>query len=377
MTLFKHLTILAIVSCLLSPVVHAEDQLEYWYQLDIVVFKPKNSDLDEESWPDEAFSFPHNMVSVTAPEFSRLSQLEQLDEAPTETQPQTENSTLGQNEFVFASESRGSRNQRVVATITGSLNETLDGTLNERIARAAAEDVRSTFANSEHSASQKDTDTVDSSLENADANAGQSAATISSEGDNSRIDHSQVNSSQVNIAEILARVDPLSLGTKAFNNDIEASSLTSIARSLSRSSRFDVLAHQSWLQPINGDATPIMIQTGARYDDRFEVEGTISFSRSRFLHVHTNLQLTKFEPRGGAVNPYVAGFSSSLSNDTLQAYPELVKVEQERGQYYAARHHLMQQSRRMRSNELHYLDHPMLGILVRINRHTIEVAGED
>ncbi|MGV0034771.1 MAG: CsiV family protein [Candidatus Azotimanducaceae bacterium WSBS_2022_MAG_OTU7] len=32
----------------------------------------------------------------------------------------------------------------------------------------------------------------------------------------------------------------------------------------------------------------------------------------------------------------------------------------------------MFQSRRMRSDELHYIDHPLFGIVVRINRFTPE-----
>ena len=157
-------------------------------------------------------------------------------------------------------------------------------------------------------------------------------------------------------------------GALAFSSREADSSLQAILRSLRRSSRFTVLSQQSWVQPIGSEPTPVLVQAGQRYDDRFEVEGTLSFTRSRFLHLQTNLWYTVFEPKSGESNPFLAGFQSNLSDEILSQHPELVKVERERGQYFAARTHPMFQSRRMRSDELHYIDHPLFGIVVRINR---------
>jgi len=126
------------------------------------------------------------------------------------------------------------------------------------------------------------------------------------------------------------------------------------------------------VQPIGSKPTPVLVQAGQRYGDRFEVEGTLSFTRARFLHLQTNLWYTLFEPRAGESNPFVAGFKSALPDEILSQHQELVKVERERGQYFAARTLPMLQSRRMRSDELHYIDHPLFGIVVRINRFTPE-----
>ena len=71
--------------------------------------------------------------------------------------------------------------------------------------------------------------------------------------------------------------------------------LNTQARSLRRSSLYRTLFHQSWLQPISADkaSIPIMIQAGKHYDDSFELDGTIKVSRSRFLHMETDLSRMK------------------------------------------------------------------------------------
>ena len=56
----------------------------------------------------------------------------------------------------------------------------------------------------------------------------------------------------------------------------------------------------------------------------------------------------------------------------LIRYKDLVAIENQRGQYFVAATHRMIQARRMRSSELHYLDHPLFGVIVRINRYDPE-----
>jgi hypothetical protein len=236
---------------------------------------------------------------------------------------------LGTNDFAFEGQSSRNRNRRVIERVTG----VPDGDSNE------------------DSGGDSGGDSGNGSNE-ADSAAGIPAAL----------------SVEDIIDTALALSSANSEGALAFSSREANSSLQAILRSLRRSSRFTVLSQQSWVQPIGSEPTPILIQAGQRYDDRFEVEGTLSFTRSRFLHLQTNLWYTVFEPRSGESNPFLAGFQSNLSDEILSQHPELVKVERERGQYFAARTHPMFQSRRMRSDELHYIDHPLFGIVVRINR---------
>ncbi|MBT4159770.1 MAG: hypothetical protein HOC70_07460 [Gammaproteobacteria bacterium] len=302
----------------------AEEKLENWYRVDVILFKPRRTDLDEESWPDAEPSYPVNVISVTEPRPFKLSQLEQLDEIPELKKPEDQVPILGSDEFLFESQSQSDRNQRVIEAITGVSEEPPE----------------------------------EAEIESATDPAIEAEAEPEITGNP--------------VPQALPEADPFSPGTLAFSRTDDESSLHNILRSLNRSSRFDVLGHYSWLQPIDNEPTPVMMQTGQRYDDRYEIEGTLSFTRSRYLHVQTDLWYTHFEPRGGSANPFLTGIDSSLNDEMLEAYADLVDVERQRGQYFPARTHQMVQSRRMRSNELHYLDHPLFGVIVRINRFEVQ-----
>ena len=309
-------------------VAQGQEQLQGWYQIDVILFKPKSTDLDEESWPELAGTYPTDVTAVTDGDVFKLSQLEQLDVLLPTTAVDVE-PELGTNDFAFEGQSNRNRNRRVIERVMGVSDGVSDGD--------SSEDSGGDSGNGS---------------DEADSAVGIPAAL----------------SVEDIIDTALALNNANSEGALAFSSREADSSLQAILRSLRRSSRFTVLSQQSWVQPIGSEPTPVLVQAGQRYDDRFEVEGTLSFTRSRFLHLQTNLWYTVFEPKSGESNPFLAGFQSNLSDEILSQHPELVKVERERGQYFAARTHPMFQSRRMRSDELHYIDHPLFGIVVRINR---------
>lgn len=105
------------------------------------------------------------------------------------------------------------------------------------------------------------------------------------------------------------------------------------------------ILHTGWRQPVleRGKAEPVWIDGGARRylaDGRnvAEVAGTLLLTRSRFLHVWTDLLYA--EP--GAQAPTELGMLATAQATTYR----------------------MQDHRRMRSGELHYIDHPMFGLLI-------------
>ncbi len=156
--------------------------------------------------------------------------------------------------------------------------------------------------------------------------------------------------------------------------------LGSVARSLRRSSLYRVLTHQSWLQPVvaDDDALPIMIQGGKRYDDVYELDGSITLSRARFLHLELDLWFTQFSPLFESGNP-ADRFSQSaldgslaISPDIRERYPEVANWLSNRGQYTPIHSHQLTQSRRMRSSTMHFIDHPQFGVLIRTERYEPE-----
>lgn len=131
-------------------------------------------------------------------------------------------------------------------------------------------------------------------------------------------------------------------------------SLRTAAIRMRRSGDYEVMHHGKWLQPVppRDSAAPLLIQLGAP-DATFELEGSVSVTLGRFLHFATQVWLQKTPPEtqsAHASEGETAGGSADTGHSSIDA----------------AGYVLMSESRRMRPGELHYLDHPWLGILVRI-----------
>ena len=79
-----------------------------------------------------------------------------------------------------------------------------------------------------------------------------------------------------------------------------------------------------------------------RLPDTNNLQGLIKITLSRFLHIQTDIQYTRHVVEDNQENP-----DASFAKIKPQVY-------------------LLKQTRKMRSKELHYLDHPRLGLLVYI-----------
>lgn len=134
-------------------------------------------------------------------------------------------------------------------------------------------------------------------------------------------------------------------------------SLNSQAATLARSGSYTLLYHQAWRQMIYGRKTNIAISGGKSFGGHQELEGSIALNVGQYLKIQTNLWLTQFVPAGTNLTevwpelPSLPnGFAESEKNSNY-LIKRIVKVSQERS---------------MRSNEIHYIDHPLLGIIVKI-----------
>lgn len=101
--------------------------------------------------------------------------------------------------------------------------------------------------------------------------------------------------------------------------------------------------------------------------DEIEISGEIYLYRSRFLHLVAELQVQHWRTLNdhqkldqGIVSPH-SNQSMGISIIPSQSSSPTAVIDR-----IPLRAAIVNQSRRMRSNELHYLDHPMLGILVRV-----------
>ena len=129
-----------------------------------------------------------------------------------------------------------------------------------------------------------------------------------------------------------------------------------------------MLRHTAWRQPIReGESWPILVQTGEQFGDQFEVDGTLTVRRARFLHADADLWYTQF-----AEDEYAPAAALPQNIDPARArdFPELLAASQNQSRYIPVHTHRLGSSRRMRRSELHYLDHPYFGVIIQIERYT-------
>jgi hypothetical protein len=127
---------------------------------------------------------------------------------------------------------------------------------------------------------------------------------------------------------------PLEAFEELPRNDLR---LSADASRLARSGDYRVLYHGGWLQPIGSRNQARSVRVKASTEG-YELDGSISVYRNRFLHAQPNLQLSRH----------------SAARDQTGAYRPAAWM--------------LQDARRMRSNEVHYIDHPHMGILMIIRQ---------
>ena len=177
-------------------------------------------------------------------------------------------------------------------------------------------------------------------------------------------------------------------------------SFNTIKQQLFRQKDLRQLFHGAWRQPIGkrNDAESLLIRGGNQFDSHFELEGSIGFGLERYLHITTNLWLSTFVSNAGhRENPWPVlpkapivssanlaattinrpaqdvfnQTNSNISSAMIMVSNRVTKnpfLNLTYSQYAVDQTSTMRQSRRMRSNELHYIDHPLMGLLVKLHR---------
>lgn len=164
-----------------------------------------------------------------------------------------------------------------------------------------------------------------------------------------------------------------------------------VAASIRRSSRYKKLFQASWQQDLTkkSRAKNILIQGGKRNGNHYELEGYINIALERYLHLSTDLWLVKYGENEGNYylprQPYRAksaaetrASNSDFSDSEFEAseeYQAFLRQNPEldtgpKNDEPVARIVAMKQQRRMRSDELHYLDHPLFGVIIKITKPT-------
>ncbi|MHB8346725.1 MAG: CsiV family protein [Acidiferrobacterales bacterium] len=125
--------------------------------------------------------------------------------------------------------------------------------------------------------------------------------------------------------------------------------LSDAAIALSGNPHYQLLAHDSWIEPAQTRfaSKPIRI-TASGPGDPQELDGTVRFYLNQYMHVVLHLLLREPAPVSG----------SSISG--TPSIPVLYRLDDQR---------------RIRLNQVNYFDHPMFGVLLRVTRVKPNVAA--
>lgn len=170
--------------------------------------------------------------------------------------------------------------------------------------------------------------------------------------------------------------------------------LAAAAARIANAPGYKLLAHIAWREPrlAEGTTERVLVTGGASTGDHRELEGSIAITRSHFLHIDADLWLNDFLPAGadpgpqgvdlppipqprapqktpapageqadatmalpGALTDADAGLAAGESSEPIMIAP-----------VRAARSVALHASRRLAPGEVHYIDHPLLGLILSI-----------
>jgi len=124
---------------------------------------------------------------------------------------------------------------------------------------------------------------------------------------------------------------------------INQQQLHGVYKRLEKLSSYTPIAHGGWIQPLKQKEKLNAIQI-IHQADSLQLEGTITFHRGRFLHLDVDLQLSEMIPL--SVN------DNYFTNSVIQP----------------ATLYRLQQTRRVKTSDSHYFDHPRFGVLAIVEK---------
>lgn len=150
-------------------------------------------------------------------------------------------------------------------------------------------------------------------------------------------------------------------------------------------SDISMLWHQAWIEEIQDINNPIIHEVNAEIEKDIQVKlsGTIQLHRSRFIHITPNLTVEQFifaipddfentETENTGTENTETTSTELVTTELVTTAPELNQAPAE--QWVPLRAAKVNLSRRMRSDEVHYIDHPLLGMVVKVSPYTVPKA---
>lgn len=172
-------------------------------------------------------------------------------------------------------------------------------------------------------------------------------------------------------------------------------------RNIRLSAGFRTLFYKQWYQELGAGVTgrAIAISGGKSFDGQQQLEGWVRFSQKRYLHLEVDLWLHDYDMTHQGLGlqtkelpqpitepeklmetlfdfgvPPVAETETDVSNKIDEETPAIPFYIRKPRRVITF---VMHQKRRMKSNELHHLDHPLLGVLVEAIPYEPEKVDKD
>lgn len=188
--------------------------------------------------------------------------------------------------------------------------------------------------------------------------------------------------------------------------------LNDSVRALNRRAPYNVVFHQAWRFSAddNADDPWVLIKAGKQFQNRYQIEGSLRFYKSRFLHFQSDLWLLNFADQIDSAQtielpafPIIKDPSLSDGRDVLEISLDESSVEkyfidipyssgkpkaevagdliEEQDDPQLPRSYpisslwVFDQSKRLEETKSYYIDHPKMGILVTIKPHEVEIIN--
>lgn len=167
--------------------------------------------------------------------------------------------------------------------------------------------------------------------------------------------------------------------TASLISKIRKHSLAEYAKKINENKDMQVIYHRSWLEPIQSQkkASAHKLRIASKEQLGIEINGEFKLYRHRFLHIDTDFHIQHYAKKALEKQPEQ---TLNQENTSMEKTPSLAQTQtptttntpystlkqQEQPEILVPiRAAQIKLTRRMRSNELHYLDHPMLGMIIK------------
>ena len=144
-------------------------------------------------------------------------------------------------------------------------------------------------------------------------------------------------------------------------------SLSTEVSKIARSRDFRVISTKSWFQNIKSKDLAELIFIDSDFFKGTRIFGFIQLYKERFLHFNTKLYLSELDPLFTQDERLMVGKNVFNEEKELDIYEE-----KNQKVLYEVVH-----SKKFRSGELHYVDHPKFGMLIKLTKAQKEISSPD